>query len=144
MTGLCTGGSMDRASDSGSEGWGFESLPVYQINKGIPTRGIPLFILHFVQGGTRKIKSQYAGGILLQPVQKLVATLIFARLTQGQKCKRVPSGVRAVSLRFQTVVLNLLLGADPTVCSHFTVYDNLWQFCCRPHSNFHKKDLLFR
>ena len=26
----CTGGSMDRASDSGSEGWGFESLPVYQ------------------------------------------------------------------------------------------------------------------
>ncbi len=28
----CTGGSMDRASDSGSEGWGFESLPVYQSN----------------------------------------------------------------------------------------------------------------
>ncbi len=28
----CTGGSMDRASDSGSEGWGFESLPVYQQN----------------------------------------------------------------------------------------------------------------
>ena len=28
----CTGGSMDRASDSGSEGWGFESLPVYQTN----------------------------------------------------------------------------------------------------------------
>ena len=27
---LCAGGSMDRASDSGSEGWGFESLPVYQ------------------------------------------------------------------------------------------------------------------
>ncbi len=23
---------MDRASDSGSEGWGFESLPVYQSN----------------------------------------------------------------------------------------------------------------
>ena len=43
--------------------------------------------------GTRKIKSQYAGGILLQPVQKLVATLIFARPPQGQKCKRVPSGV---------------------------------------------------
>ena len=38
------------------------------------------------------IKSQYAGGILLQPVQKLVATLIFVRLTQGQKSKRVPSG----------------------------------------------------
>ena len=28
-SGACTGGSMDRASDSGSEGWGFESLPVY-------------------------------------------------------------------------------------------------------------------
>ena len=26
----CAGGSMDRASDSGSEGWGFESLPAYQ------------------------------------------------------------------------------------------------------------------
>ena len=25
----CAGGSMDRASDSGSEGWGFESLPAY-------------------------------------------------------------------------------------------------------------------
>ena len=29
---------MDRASDSGSEGWGFESLPVYQIKKRIPIR----------------------------------------------------------------------------------------------------------
>ena len=27
---------MDRASDSGSEGWGFESLPVYQIKEEIP------------------------------------------------------------------------------------------------------------
>jgi hypothetical protein len=35
--------------------------------------------------GTRTIKLQYAGGILLQPVQKLVVTLIFARLPQGQK-----------------------------------------------------------
>ena len=32
---------MDRASDSGSEGWGFESLPVYQIKKRIP-KGYPL------------------------------------------------------------------------------------------------------
>ena len=29
---------MDRASDSGSEGWGFESLPVYQIKERIPIR----------------------------------------------------------------------------------------------------------
>lgn len=28
----------------------------------------------------------------LQPIQKVVATLIFVRLTQGQKSKRVPSG----------------------------------------------------
>ena len=35
---------MDRASDSGSEGWGFESLPVYQIKERIPTRGILSFI----------------------------------------------------------------------------------------------------
>jgi len=46
---------------------------------------------YFCADGTRTIQSQYAGGILLQPVQKLVATLIFARPTQGQKCKRVPS-----------------------------------------------------
>ena len=30
LSSRCTGGSMDRASDSGSEGWGFESLPVCQ------------------------------------------------------------------------------------------------------------------
>ena len=34
---------MDRASDSGSEGWGFESLPVYQIKEEIPN-GISSFI----------------------------------------------------------------------------------------------------
>ena len=34
IAGLCTGGSMDRASDSGSEGWGFESLPAYQKIRG--------------------------------------------------------------------------------------------------------------
>ena len=32
---------MDRASDSGSEGWGFESLPVYQ--KRVIPFGITLF-----------------------------------------------------------------------------------------------------
>ena len=83
---------MDRASDSGSEGWGFESLPAYQIKEEIP-RGISSFISCCAREGTRMIKSQYAGGILLQPVQKLVATLIFARPPQGQKCKRVSSGV---------------------------------------------------
>ena len=33
---------MDRASDSGSEGWGFESLPAYQTNKRDTHTGIPL------------------------------------------------------------------------------------------------------
>ena len=62
----------------------------------------------------------------------------------GSRCKRVPSGVRAVSLRLQTMMLNLLLGADPTVSRHFTVYNNLWQFYCWSYCYFHKKDLLFR
>ena len=66
---------MDRASDSGSEGWGFESLPVYQKSR-YPFRDVCFF--SYLGDGTRKIKSQYAGGILLQPVQKLVATIIFA------------------------------------------------------------------
>ncbi len=41
LTKLRTGGSMDRASDSGSEGWGFESLPVYHQKAAfcLPTKG---------------------------------------------------------------------------------------------------------
>ena len=46
---------MDRASDSGSEGWGFESLPVYQIKEEIP-KGISSFISPSGRKGTRKIK----------------------------------------------------------------------------------------
>ena len=49
---LCTGGSMDRASDSGSEGWGFESLPVYQKSR-YPS-GYLLFCIW--EERTRKIK----------------------------------------------------------------------------------------
>ena len=45
---------MDRASDSGSEGWGFESLPVYQ-KEGHPL-GCPSFWLYGKEG-TRKIES---------------------------------------------------------------------------------------
>ena len=52
----CTGGSMDRASDSGSEGWGFESLPVYQTNKRDTHLGIPLICFALRAGGTRRIK----------------------------------------------------------------------------------------
>ena len=53
IAGLCTGGSMDRASDSGSEGWGFESLPVYQIKEEIPL-GISSFISCFAREGARR------------------------------------------------------------------------------------------
>ena len=77
---------MDRASDSGSEGWGFESLPAYQIKTEDTQTGILCF--YSLREGTRRSQMQYAGGILLPPVQKLVATLIFARPPQGQKCKR--------------------------------------------------------
>lgn len=34
---------MDRASDSGSEGWGFESLPVYQKED---DHSVVLFLVH--------------------------------------------------------------------------------------------------
>ena len=40
--------------------------------------GILFIISPSGREGTRKIKSQYAGGILLQPVQKLAATSISA------------------------------------------------------------------
>ena len=63
-------------------------VPSAAPRKGIPHGGIPFLNVDI---GTRMINSQYAGVILLQPVQKLVATLIFARPPQGQKCKRVPS-----------------------------------------------------
>ena len=46
---------------------------------------MPSLLFEFV-GETRIIQSQYAGGMLLPPVQTLVATLIFAF---WQKCKRV-------------------------------------------------------
>ena len=75
---------MDRASDSGSEGWGFESLPVYQKDQ------IPFGIWSFwypERKGLEKINAarmSAAGDGLTEP------NLYFC---QRQKCKRVPSGV---------------------------------------------------
>ena len=57
----CTGGSMDRASDSGSEGWGFESLPVYQ--KSRYPFGYLLFCI--LRGRDSNMKMQQSGGLLL-------------------------------------------------------------------------------
>ena len=69
---------MDRASDSGSEGWGFESLPVCQVKKKDTRMGILLFLLRPPGGkGLEPIYMQVSGGHLLQPVQTLVATSIF-------------------------------------------------------------------
>ena len=65
------------------------------------------------------IKSQYAGGILLQPVQKLVATLIFARPPQGQKCKRVPSGVPNKDGYFYRVAVLIVFALK---CSFFGAF----------------------
>ena len=39
---------MDRASDSGSEGWGFESLPAYHIIKAPEIRLFAYFLVLFV------------------------------------------------------------------------------------------------
>ena len=65
---------MDRASDSGSEGWGFESLPVYQINKRDTHMGIPLIYFALRAGRDSKGRHQCAhwciqqsGGLLNSP-----------------------------------------------------------------------------
>ena len=64
LSSKCAGGSMDRASDSGSEGWGFESLPACQKDQ------IPFGIWSFcipLEKGTRIIKSRCPVGICLPP-----------------------------------------------------------------------------
>ena len=58
---------MDRASDSGSEGWGFESLPAYQIKERIPTRGILSFISPSGREGLERAAP------VVSPAQKLRA-----------------------------------------------------------------------
>ena len=51
-----------------------QSEPYLSRRRGYPC-GYPLLLFGATRRkGTRKMKSQYAGGILLQPVQKLVAT----------------------------------------------------------------------
>ena len=57
---------MDRASDSGSEGWGFESLPAYQINKRDTHPGIPLVYSVLRTGGTRKGDTSPQTGVKIE------------------------------------------------------------------------------
>ena len=68
------------------------------------------------------IKSQYAGGILLQPVQKLVATLIFAHLTEGKKCKRVPSGVPIKDGYFDRVAVLIVFALKQSISGVFLTF----------------------
>ena len=77
---------MDRASDSGSEGWGFESLPAYQ--KSRYPFGYLLFCL--CRGRDSKDKIPQSGGLWAAPAGGC-RTLQFA----NGKLQRVPSG-RAV------------------------------------------------
>src|SRR5699024_2351770 len=75
---------MDRASDSGSEGWGFESLPAYQK---IQT---PFGVWIFCCRWDSKDKIPQSGGLWAAPAGGC-RTLQFA----NGKLQRVPSG-RAV------------------------------------------------
>ena len=82
---------MDRASDSGSEGWGFESLPVYQTNKRDTRKGIPLICFALRAGRDSNIQMQQSGGLLLMPGSTGMTPLFLP--IPGQKRKRVPFGV---------------------------------------------------
>ena len=93
---------MDRASDSGSEGWGFESLPAYQKMR-IPIRVSAFFDM---LGGTRKAGPGTAG-VRNSPADCFLGrgripflsdapgTAVDERNEaapshQGKKCKRIP------------------------------------------------------
>jgi hypothetical protein len=68
---------------------------IVRVPFGVPLKGCPIWdnLFNIIkEDGSRKIKSQYTGGILLQPVQKLGATIIFC--SKGQKCKQAPFGVK--------------------------------------------------
>ena len=78
---------MDRASDSGSEGWGFESLPVYQ-KRGRPD-GRPLFWYTGRDSNHLNPTARWAVGRWVGPHRHL--TIYFPKEINR---RRVPSGVR--------------------------------------------------
>ena len=91
LSSRCTGGSMDRASDSGSEGWGFESLPVYQIKSG-DTFWYPHFLFRATRGkGLEHFNptARWAVGRWVGAHRYINFSFPFGK----EKCKRVPSGV---------------------------------------------------
>ena len=57
---------MDRASDSGSEGWGFESLPACQTNKRDTRQGIPFIRSALRAEGTRKGDTSLQTGVKIE------------------------------------------------------------------------------
>ena len=80
---------MDRASDSGSEGWGFESLPVYQDKIEDTHEGYPLFYFDIperkgLEGINPTCRWQVGGDGSTEPNNSF---------RHRRKCKRVPSGV---------------------------------------------------
>ena len=78
---------MDRASDSGSEGWGFESLPVYQKMQ-IPSRVSAFFAARKgLERLNANVRWTFAGWVGPQPH----LTIYFPKEINWQ---RVPSGVR--------------------------------------------------
>ena len=79
---------MDRASDSGSEGWGFESLPVYQKMR------IPIWVSAFFDalGGTRKAGPGTAGA-------KTVRWTVFRPWESPLICRRIRYGCGCKSNR---------------------------------------------
>ena len=79
---------MDRASDSGSEGWGFESLPVCQSKiRGIPKRVSLLFYLALRAERDSKIKSKLPVAAWPSPAGRRWDITILQ-----SKIGRVPSG----------------------------------------------------
>ena len=105
---------MDRASDSGSEGWGFESLPVYQINKRDTRMGIPLIYFELRAGRDSKGRHQCAhwciqqsGGLLNSPWE---SPWIWERNPEDCEAISIISGAKKYRRR-------RLDGAEPLFCS---------------------------
>ena len=80
---------MDRASDSGSEGWGFESLPVYQTKKRIPERVSSSSFLAARGKGLEDLNATVRRTVAADGSTEANIYL----LPKGSRCKRVPSGV---------------------------------------------------
>ena len=80
---------MDRASDSGSEGWGFESLPVYQNKKADTRLGIRFLVWRYAPKRDSKDQIQPAGGRLAATARRS-RTSIFFRFAKENANESLP------------------------------------------------------